>query len=95
MESNSGYSRKFRVFITIRFIGSLLKLKLYKCETYKPQGRHKAPKGKRKGPPPSHVDPEHKNDSVPKAKTETSKRPAGSRFPQHRFPQNLAGKTCS
>ena len=95
MESNSGYSRKFRVFITIGFIGSLLKPKLYKCETYKPQGRHKAPKGKRKGPPPSHVDPEHKNDSVPKAKTETSKRPAGSRFPQHRFPQNLAGKTCS
>ena len=73
-----------------------MKPKLYKCETHKPQGRHKGPGGKRKDSPPSHVNSKDKDDSVPKAKSETRKRrPAGSRFPQNRFPQNLADKTSS
>ena len=74
-----------------------MKPKLYTYETYKPQGRHKAPKGKRKARPPSHVDSKDKDDSVPKAKRRKrrKRRPVDSRFPQHRIPQNLADKTFS
>ena len=57
-----------------------------KCETHKPQGRHKGPGGKRKESPPSHVDSKDKDDSVPKAKREREKRPDGSCFLQSRFP---------
>ena len=60
-----------------------------KCETHKPQGRHKGPGGKRrkrKDRPPSHVDSKDKDDSVAKAKRERKKRQDGSGYFQSCFP---------
>ncbi len=60
-----------------------------KCETHKPQGRHKGPGGKRrkrKDSPPSHVDSKDKDDSVAKAKRERKKRQDGSGYFQSCFP---------
>ena len=57
-----------------------------KCETHKPQGRHKGPGGKRKESPPSHVDSKDKDDSVAKAKRERKKRQDGSGYFQSCFP---------
>ena len=61
-----------------------------KCETHKPQGRHKGPGGKRrkrKDSPPSHVDSkDNKDDSVAKAKRERKKRQDGSGYFQSSFP---------
>ena len=65
-----------------------MKLKL-KCETHKPQGRHKGPGGKRrkrKDSPPSHVDSKDKDDSVAEAKRERKKRQDGSGYLQSCFP---------
>ena len=60
-----------------------------KCETHKPQCRHKGPGGKRrkrKDSPPSHVDSKDKDDSVAKAKRERKKRQDGSGYFQSCFP---------
>ena len=60
-----------------------------KCETHKPQGRHKGPGGKRrkrKDSPPSHVNSKAKDDSVAKDKRERKKRQDGSGYFPSCFP---------
>ena len=60
-----------------------------KCETHKPQGRHKGPGGKRrkrKDSPPSHVNSKAKDDSVAKDKRERKKRQDGRGYFQNCFP---------
>ena len=74
-----------------------------KCETHKPQGRHKGPGGKRrkrKDSPPSHVDSKDKdkNDSVTEDERERKTRQDDrgylqSWFPKNRVAQNIADKT--
>ena len=62
-----------------------------KCETHKPQGRHKGPGGKRrkrKERQPGHVDSKdkYKNDSVARDKRKRKKRQDGSGYFQSCFP---------
>ena len=57
-----------------------------KCETYKPQGRHKGPEQKRKERPPGHVDSKDKNDSVAEAERERKKRQDDRGYLQSCFP---------